>query len=170
MRGSASCPRACPSTAHSPKPGESSPRDTSETPSQPAPHWRQVRAQPRLLAHPQCRVSQPPAASLHPPPQAAATKGLLARRLGLGGFEGAAMAASLHPLDHDFFTNSCGYNPMIDETIGGAAFSNASHGEEKSRRTASPAWAGTGGPQADRNSRTRASCAGSRLGGGPGTH
>src|SRR5579883_344551 len=57
---------------------------------------------------------------------------------------------------------------MTDEIMGGAAESIASHWAEKSGGVVSPASGGTGGPQPERKSRTRASCAASRFGGGSG--
>src|SRR3954453_22874451 len=59
---------------------------------------------------------------------------------------------------------------MIDETTAGPAASSASHCAAKSGGVASPAFSGTGGPKRPRNSRTFASCAASRLGGGSGIH
>src|SRR5579883_3419785 len=60
--------------------------------------------------------------------------------------------------------------PMTDETIGGPTASSASHCAAKSGGVASPASAATGGPHLPRKSRTRASCAASRRGGGSGIH
>src|SRR3954452_3101612 len=59
---------------------------------------------------------------------------------------------------------------MIDETTAGPAASSASHCAAKSGGVASPAFSGTGGPKRPRNSRTFASCAASRFGGGSGIH
>src|SRR6478735_12508199 len=59
---------------------------------------------------------------------------------------------------------------MIDETTAGPASSSASHYAAKSGGVPSPALSGTGGPKRPRNSRTFASCAGSRFGGGSGIH
>src|SRR5215813_4895407 len=57
---------------------------------------------------------------------------------------------------------------MTEETIGGPAASIASHCAAKSGGLASAASGGTDGPHWPRNSRTRASCAASRRGGGSG--
>src|SRR2546421_3635944 len=59
---------------------------------------------------------------------------------------------------------------MTEETIGGLAATNASHCAAKSGGLASPASGGTVGPHPARNSRTRASCTASRVGGGSGIH
>src|SRR5260221_9299663 len=59
---------------------------------------------------------------------------------------------------------------MIEETIGGAAVSNASHCAAKSCVAASPAAAETAGPHPPRKARRRASCCWSRNGGGSGLH
>src|SRR5437660_11343942 len=59
---------------------------------------------------------------------------------------------------------------MIEETTAGPASSSASHCAAKSGGVVSPASSGTGGPKRPRNSRTFASCAASRCGGGSGIH
>src|SRR5258705_9990028 len=57
---------------------------------------------------------------------------------------------------------------MIEETMGGAAASSASHCAAKSCTGASPASGGTSGPQSARKARSFASCCVSRTGGGSG--
>src|SRR5207237_8260434 len=64
--------------------------------------------------------------------------------------------------------NLGGYNPIIDDTAAGTIRSNAWHCSSKFGRAISPAFSGTGGPQRDKNSRTRISCERSRTGGGSG--
>src|SRR5207253_10061851 len=80
------------------------------------------------------------------------------------------VAVANHDIRPDFNSaiNGGGYNPIIDETAAGAIRSNAWHCSAKFGRAISPASSGTGGPQRDKNSRTRASCERSRSGDGSG--